>query len=164
MICSACREPLSGAPAFCPFCATPLAGGVRLVDSGRDRIAVIMAVRELTGLGLKEAKDLVESAPVTLQGNPEILLRKLREAGATAETVGEPVPVAPVEERDVLLRDVGSNKILVIKIVRAATGLGLKETKDLVEAAPAVVARRDAACAERICAELRAAGATADLR
>jgi large subunit ribosomal protein L7/L12 len=49
---------------------------------------------------------------------------------------------APVEEKttfDVILTDAGANKINVIKEVRAVTGLGLKEAKDLVEAAPKVV-------------------------
>ena len=49
---------------------------------------------------------------------------------------------AAVEEKttfDVELREVGDKKIQVIKVVRAATGLGLKEAKDLVEAAPKVI-------------------------
>ena len=49
---------------------------------------------------------------------------------------------APVEEKvafDVQLKDFGANKINVIKVVRALTGLGLKEAKDLVEGAPAMV-------------------------
>jgi large subunit ribosomal protein L7/L12 len=49
---------------------------------------------------------------------------------------------APVEEKtefDAVLAEVGANKIEVIKVVRAITGLGLKEAKDLVEAAPKAV-------------------------
>ena len=49
---------------------------------------------------------------------------------------------APVEEKtafDVILTDAGANKINVIKEVRAVTGLGLKEAKDLVEAAPKAI-------------------------
>lgn len=49
---------------------------------------------------------------------------------------------APVEEKttfDVILKDAGANKINVIKEVRAITGLGLKEAKDLVEGAPKTV-------------------------
>ena len=42
-------------------------------------------------------------------------------------------------EFDVTLKDVGANKIAVIKAVRGATGLGLKEAKDLVESAPAKI-------------------------
>ena len=51
-------------------------------------------------------------------------------------------PAAAAEEKtafDVVLENFGSNKIAVIKVVRAATGLGLKEAKDLVEGAPKTV-------------------------
>jgi large subunit ribosomal protein L7/L12 len=52
------------------------------------------------------------------------------------------VAAAPAEEKtefDAILTDAGSNKIQVIKVVRAITGLGLKEAKDLVEAAPKAI-------------------------
>jgi large subunit ribosomal protein L7/L12 len=55
---------------------------------------------------------------------------------------GPAAAVAPEEEKtefDVVLTDVGPNKIQVIKVVRELTGLGLKEAKDLVEAAPKAV-------------------------
>ena len=48
-------------------------------------------------------------------------------------------PAAEKTEFDVILENFGDNKIVVIKVVRAATGLGLKEAKDLVEAVPAKV-------------------------
>jgi len=51
-------------------------------------------------------------------------------------------PAAPVEEKtefDVILKEAGAKKIQVIKVVREVTGLGLKEAKDLVEAAPKAV-------------------------
>src|SRR3954467_9568674 len=63
---------------------------------------------------------------------------------AAAAVAAGPMPAAaapgeappPKTEFDVLLEAIGANKINVIKIVRAATGLGLKEAKDLVESAP----------------------------
>lgn len=58
---------------------------------------------------------------------------------AVAAQVGPAAPVAEVEEKtefDVILADVGHNKIQVIKVVREITALGLKEAKDLVESAP----------------------------
>ena len=63
---------------------------VVLKDMGPNKINVIKAVREVTTLGLKEAKDLVESAPTNVkEGVPkeeaEIAATKLREAGATVE-------------------------------------------------------------------------------
>ncbi|NQU09565.1 50S ribosomal protein L7/L12 [bacterium] len=76
---------------------------------------------------------------------------------------------APAEEAkttfDVVLTDFGSNKISVIKEVRAATSLGLKEAKDLVESAPKVV--KDGVTkeeAEEIKKKLEAAGAKGELK
>lgn len=63
---------------------------VVLKDAGANKINVIKAVREVTTLGLKEAKDLVESAPTNVKegiakADAEETLKKLQEAGATAE-------------------------------------------------------------------------------
>ena len=63
---------------------------VVLTGAGANKIQVIKVVRELTGLGLKEAKDLVEGAPKSVKENvdkktAEELKKKLTEAGATAE-------------------------------------------------------------------------------
>ena len=75
---------------------------------------------------------------------------------------------AAAEEKtdfDVILASVGASKINVIKEVRAITGLGLKEAKDLVEAAPKAVkegASKDEA--EEIKGKLEAAGATVELK
>ena len=60
-------------------------------------------------------------------------------AAPVAMAMGGGAAAAPAEEKttfDVVLADAGANKINVIKEVRAVTGLGLKEAKDLVEAAP----------------------------
>lgn len=68
-------------------------------------------------------------------------------------------------EFDVVLSDVGANKVSVIKVVRAATGLGLKEAKAAVDGAPSTlkegVAKEEA---EKIKADLEAAGAKAELK
>jgi len=63
---------------------------------------------------------------------------------AVAGPAGPAVAAAPVEEQtefDVILKDAGKEKIKVIKEVRAITGLGLKEAKDLVEGAPKEVSK-----------------------
>ena len=85
-------------------------------------------------------------------------------AAPAAATVG----VAPVEEKDefiVMLTSAGDKKINVIKEVRAVTTLGLKEAKDLVEAAPkeikSSVNKKEA---EEIKAKLEAAGAKVELK
>src|SRR6188474_2082988 len=75
---------------------------------------------------------------------------------------------AVVEEKtefNVVLTDVGAQKINVIKEVRAITGLGLKEAKDLVEAAPKAVKEAvSKADAEKFKAQLEAAGAKVELK
>ena len=63
---------------------------VILTEVGANKIAVIKVVREATGLGLKEAKELVDSAPKALkeivsQEDADALIAKLKEAGATAK-------------------------------------------------------------------------------
>jgi len=63
---------------------------VDLKEAGANKIAVIKVVREITGLGLKEAKDLVEGAPKTLKegvskADADEMKKKLEEAGAKVE-------------------------------------------------------------------------------
>lgn len=63
-------------------------------------------------------------------------------SAAAAVAAAPAAGAAAAEEKtefDVVLKEVGANKIAVIKVVRTATGLGLKEAKDLVESAPAKV-------------------------
>jgi len=81
---------------------------------------------------------------------------------------GGAAAAAPAEEKtefDVILSDIGPNKINVIKEVRAITALGLKEAKDLVEAAPKAVKEgvsKDEAA--KIKAQLEGAGAKVDVK
>ncbi len=79
-----------------------------------------------------------------------------------------PGAAAEVEEKsdfDVVLAEVGPNKINVIKEVRAITGLGLKEAKDLVEAAPKPVKEGiDKEEADKLKAQLEGAGAKVELK
>jgi large subunit ribosomal protein L7/L12 len=98
--------------------------------------------------GIKPAAAAVVAGPATGGGG-----------AAAAE------PVAAKTEFDVVLEAFGANKINVIKVVRAATGLGLKEAKDLVEGAPKDVktgiSKDDA---EKLKKELEAAGATVKIK
>ena len=90
---------------------------------------------------------------------------------AAAAVAAAPVaagPVAAAEEQtefDVVLTDAGANKVAVIKVVRAVTGLGLKEAKEAVDGTPSTlkegVAKEEA---EKIKAELEGAGAKAELK
>jgi large subunit ribosomal protein L7/L12 len=85
-----------------------------------------------------------------------------------AAGAGGAAAAAPVEEKtefDVVLMEAGAQKINVIKEVRAITGLGLKEAKDLVEGAPKPVKEGvSKADADKFKAQLEAAGAKVDLK
>jgi len=86
-------------------------------------------------------------------------------AAAPAAAGGEAAAAEEKDEFDVVMTSFGANKVSVIKAVRAITGLGLKEAKDMVEAAPAVVkegATKDEA--EEVKKQLEEAGASVELK
>ena len=89
-------------------------------------------------------------------------------SAAAGVVVAAGAAAAPAEEKtefDVELTDVGPNKIKVIKVVREATGLGLKEAKEAVEAAPKVLKEAaPKAVAEDLKAKLEAEGAMVTLK
>lgn len=153
---------------------------VMLTDTGEQKINIIKIVREYTSLGLKDAKDLVEAPKPTQvrdglsRADAEALVAALVAKGATAEVreKGEhPLPQSPRLKKaavgvtfDVRLESYGENKINVIKIVRDRTGLGLAETKKLVESAPVVVsAGQSRLLADSMVKDLIAVGAKASL-
>lgn len=118
--------------------------------------AIVDSIAELTVLELKELKETIEET-----------------FGVTAAAVA--VAAAPAEggaaaaeektEFDVVLTDVGANKIQVIKAVREATGLGLKEAKAIVDGAPkAVKEKASKAEAEDIKKKLEEAGAKVEIK
>ncbi len=195
-VCGYCGAPVRdlSVPA-CAYCGTVLAATpvapptVDLVagDRGRNAIAVIKAVREHTGLGLKEAKDLVDASddgPVVLARSlePDAASRfaaDVEQAGGVVETAGgapaagsgPAVPTsgaAALGRFDVVLRDPGRKPILVIKAVRERTGLGLKESKDAVDLSArhesVVGSGFEAEDARRFVDEIREAGGDAIVR
>lgn len=89
-------------------------------------------------------------------------------AAPVAAAAGPAAAAAPVEEQTeftVVLKAAGEKKVEAIKVVRAITGLGLKEAKDLVEGAPQNVKEGvSKADAEKFKKDLEAAGATAELK
>ena len=97
-----------------------------------------------------------------------IVLCAIAAAVAVAAAPGAAAAAAPVEEKTeftVMLAAIGDKKIEVIKEVRAITGLGLKEAKDLVEGAPKAVkegVNKDES--EKIKAQLEKAGAKVELK
>ena len=86
-------------------------------------------------------------------------------AAVAAPAAGAAAAEEEKTEFDVVLKSAGANKIAVIKVVRAATGLGLKEAKEMVDGAPKTL--KEAVSkdeAEKIAAELKEAGAEVEIK
>ena len=119
---------------------------------------VTALVEEVKGLTVLELSELVHT------------LEEVFGVSAAAAAVAAPAAAAAeaVEEKtefDVILKSAGDSKLNVIKVVRAATGLGLKEAKEKVDNCPAVlkeaISKEDA---EKLVAELKEAGADAEMK
>ena len=86
-------------------------------------------------------------------------------AAVAAPAAGAAAAEEEKTEFDVVLKSAGANKIAVIKVVRAVTGLGLKEAKELVDGAPKnvkeAISKEDA---EKLAAELKEAGAEVEVK
>ena len=125
---------------------------------------VLDIIKEMTILELRDLNQKIQdefgitaAAPVAMAAAP------------AASAAGDGAATAAVEEEKtefvVVLQSIGANKINVIKAVREVTTLGLKEAKDLVEAAPANVKEGvSKADAEGIVKKLQEAGATAEMQ
>ena len=119
---------------------------------------VTALVEEVKGLPVLELSELVHT-----------LEEVFGVSAAAAAVAGPAAAAAPVEEEktefDVVLKEVGANKIAVIKVVRAATGLGLKEAKEIVDNVPKAlkegISKEDA---EKLAEELKGAGAVAEVK
>ncbi len=122
---------------------------------------LVEKIEKLTLLEASELKKALEdkfgvtaAAPVMMAGGM-----------APAAGGGAPAAVEAQTEFNVVLKNAGAQKINVIKVVRAATGLGLKEAKDLVDGAPKTVkealSKDDA---EKLKKELEEAGAEVELK
>ena len=114
-------------------------------------------IKELSGKTVLEINDLVKA-----------LEEAWGVSAAAAVAVAGPAAAAAAEEKtefDVILAEAGANKIAVIKEVRAITGLGLKDAKDMVEGAPKTVkegaSKEDA---DKIAEQLKKAGAEVEIK
>ncbi len=116
---------------------------------------------KIVGLTLKEAKELSDYLKDEHGIEPAAGGGVMMAAGGD----GGEEAAAEQTEFDVVLESFGDKKIAVIKVVRASTGLGLKEAKDLVESAPGKVkegvSKEDA---EKVKADLEEAGATVSIK
>ena len=116
--------------------------------------ALVEQVKELTVLELSELVHTLEE-----------VFGVSAAAAAVAAPAAAAVEVEEKTEFDVILKAAGASKLNVIKVVRAATGLGLKDAKDLVDNCPKTLkeamSKEDA---EKLVAELKEAGAEAEIK
>ena len=115
-------------------------------------------IKELSGKTVLEINELVKALEEAWGVS----------AAAAVAVAGPAAGAAPAEEKtefDVVLKAAGGNKIAVIKEIRAITGLGLKDAKDMVEGAPKTVkegaTKEDA---EKIAEQLKKAGAEVEIK
>jgi large subunit ribosomal protein L7/L12 len=119
---------------------------------------------QIMGLTLKEAKELSDYLKDVHGIEPAAGGAVMMAPGGGGGGGGAEAPAAKTEF-DVVLDGFGDNKISVIKVVRQATGLGLKEAKDLVEGVPSKVKEGlSDADAKKLKTELEAAGATVSIK
>ena len=127
-----------------------------------DTAKVLETLGKMTVLELVELKKAIEEEWGVTAAAPMAVAAP----GAAAAGGGD--GAAPAEEKssfDVVITGAGDKKIQVIKVVRAVTGLGLKEAKDLVDAAPGNVKEGVAKDeADKLKAELEEAGASVELK
>ena len=121
--------------------------------------SILDEISSLTVIQLKELLDAFEEKFGVTAAAPV----------AVAAAGGGAAAAAPVEEEkdefDVILTDAGAQKIQVIKVVRELTSLGLKEAKDLVDAAPKpVIEKANKEAAEAAKAKLEEAGASVEVK
>ena len=115
-------------------------------------------IKELSGKTVLEINELVKALEEAWGVS----------AAAAVAVAGPAAAAAPAEEKtefDVVLKAAGANKIAVIKEVRAITGLGLKDAKDMVEGAPKTV--KEGATkeeADKIAEQLKKAGAEVEIK
>ena len=123
-----------------------------------------MASEKITAL-VEEVKTLTVLELAELVHPLEEVFGVSAAAAAVADPAAAAVEVEEKTEFDVILKDAGASKLNVIKVVRADTGLGLKDAKDLVDNCPKTlkeaISKEEA---EKLAAELKEAGAEAEIK
>ena len=121
-----------------------------------EKIAAL--VEEVKGLSVLELAELVHALEDTFGVSAAAAAVAAPAAGGAAE-------VEEKTEFDVILKDVGASKLNVINVIRAATGLGLKEAKEIADNCPKTlkeaISKEDA---EKLAEDLKAAGATVEIK
>ena len=117
-------------------------------------------IEEIKAMTVLELNDVVKALEEAF-GVSAMVAAAPAAGGAAAEAA----PAAEEKtEFDVVLKDIGANKIAVIKVVKEATGLGLADAKKAVEAMGVIKENAPKADADALVAKLKEAGATAELK
>lgn len=117
-------------------------------------------IEEVKGMSVLELNELVKALEAEFGVSAAAPVAAAGAAGAA-----EAAPAAEEKtEFDVVLKDIGPNKIAIIKVVREATGLGLADAKKAVEAMGVIKENAPKADAEALVAKLKENGATAELK
>lgn len=117
-------------------------------------------IEEVKGMTVLELNELVKALEAEFGVSATAPVAAAGAAGAA-----EAAPAAEEKtEFDVVLKDIGPNKIAIIKVVREATGLGLADAKKAVEAMGVIKENAPKADAEALVAKLKENGATAELK
>ena len=121
-----------------------------------EKIAAM--IEEVKGLTVIELAELVHALEDTFGVSAAAAAVAAPAAGGAAE-------VEEKTEFDVILKEVGASKLNVIKVIRAATGLGLKEAKEIADNCPKTlkeaISKEDA---DKLAEDLKAAGATVEIK
>lgn len=119
---------------------------------------IVKMIEDIKGMTVLELNDLVKAIETEF-GVSAAAMAVAAPAGAAAAAVEEKT------EFDVILKEVGAEKIKVIKVVREATGLGLKEAKDIVDGAPKTIKEAiSKEAADEIVAKFKEVGATCEIK
>ena len=150
--------------------------GVFLKNNGPQKLQVLKKIKELLNIGLKEAKDFIDSAPVTLiegitEAEAKAIQSELIDAGADVVLIGQKqnAEEEPRVEEDnsfaIFLKNPGPQNVQVINRIKELLGIGLEEAKGIVDRAPVIIKQgMTEAEAKAIHAELIALDADVEVR
>lgn len=143
---------------------------LHLKSAGPSKLRVVKYLKEISGLGLKESKEIADRAPAILPGlYDETVALKIKQAleyvGAKIEIVSKLEPAVNKKNTVRLyLKAVGPSKLRVVKHLKEIFGLGLKESKEIADRAPAFLPGvHDELTARNIQSSLKNIGATVDI-
>ena len=122
-------------------------------------------MQKIESMTVLELSEFVKALEEKFGVSASMMVAPASLAGSVSASEGDGSPVEEKDSFDVVIKDAGSQKIQVIKVIREVTGLGLKESKDKTEQVPATIKEGvKKAEAEELKKKLEEAGATVELK